>query len=98
MKNEKEQWINDVFESVKGSERAKPNTDLFTKIESQIDSEEAKIIPMRQWRMAVAAAVVILIMNVFAIQNFTQNNRMNADEIENETNQPLISNFNLYDL
>lgn len=99
MKNNKEKYITEVFDSLKGSKRAKPNPNLFAKIENRIFGEEAKIIPITQWRMAAAAAVVILAMNIFAIQNFSQNNQKGTGGIiTEESNQVLISNYNLYDL
>ena len=69
------------------------------KIESQLFAPEAKVIPMRQWRMAAAATVLLLILNVFSMRQYVQNNALNASEelvvVDNE--QSLISNYNLYE-
>lgn len=98
-KNDKEKWIEDVFDSMKGSQRAKPDSGLFAKIEGQIDAPEAKIIPMRQWNYAAAAAVLVLILNVFAMRQYTQNNELNANEmvVSDVSGQSLISNYKIYE-
>ena len=36
MKKEKDQWIDDVLESLEGSKRATPSPHLFSKIEENI--------------------------------------------------------------
>ncbi len=98
-KRDKEKWINDVFDSMKGSQRAKPNPDLFAKIEHQIDAPEAKVISMHQWRMVAAAAVILLVLNVFALREVPESNALNTDEllVENTSNQQLISNYKIYE-
>ena len=99
MNSDKEKWIEGVFGSLQGSRRAKPAVDLFAKIESQIDAQEAKIIPMPQWKIAIAAAAVILVMNVLALQNYVQSiDSQNSELITEEaSSQALISNYKLYE-
>jgi hypothetical protein len=99
MEKDKEKWIEEVFDSLKGSERAKPSADLFAKIENLIDAPEAKIIPMPQWRVAAAAAVAILFLNVFAVQQFRKINRLNNNElvVDSTSDQQLISNYKIYE-
>lgn len=98
MKNEKEKWIEEVFDSATGSRRAKPSEDLFAKIERQIDIPNAKIIPLGQWRVAVAAAVVILILNIFAISQFNKGYESSTSELANDpSSESLISNYKLYE-
>ncbi len=95
---EKEKWIDSVFESLEGSQRAKPQTDLFAAIESQLDAPEAKIIPVAQWRAGVAAAIIILVLNVFALQQFNQNRSLiqKGPLMEEDAGESLISNYKLY--
>lgn len=100
MKNEKEKWIQGVFDSMEGSERAKPSAQLFAKIEHQIDQEEgAKLISINQWRWSAAAAVVLLLVNVFAMRNLTQANMAVSDEftVGQDASQQLISNYKIYE-
>lgn len=99
MKKDKDKWIEDVLDSMKGSQRAKPSPELYAKIERQINAPEAKIVPMPQWSYAVAAAVLVLVLNVFAIRQFTQNNELNVSEIvvsSDDTSSSLISNYKIY--
>ena len=88
-----------IFESMKGSQRAKPNPELFGKIEAQIDRPEAKIVSMRFQQLAVATVVLLLMMNVFVLQQFSKNNASFAGEqMNSETQgQSLISNYKIYE-
>ena len=99
MQEDKEKWIDDVLGSLKGSQRAKPNPLLYAKIENQLDAPEIKIIPMRQWAYAITAAILVLVINVFAIQQFTQNNELDAGEmvVLETSSQSLISNYKIYE-
>lgn len=93
-KNEKEQWIDDVFDSWQGSARAVPNPDLFHRIEDQL----SVVVPMRTWRIASAAAAILLLINAFVIQQHFQNERPMAEEqMQQNSYSNLISNYNIYE-
>lgn len=96
---DKEKWIDDVFDSMKGSQRAKPSPELFSKIENQIYSPAATIIPIIKLRVAAAAAIMLLFFNVISIRQYAQKAQGDATEyiVESESDQQLISNFNLYE-
>jgi len=94
-KNDKEKWIDDVFDSVKGSDRAKPNSDLFGKILNEINAPDASIIPLFQLRMIAAAAVILLVLNIAILRQNIQNSNLNSDEWVTE-NTSVISNYNIY--
>ena len=98
MTEEKEKWIKEVFDSLQGSQRAKPADDLFARIEREINAG-AKIIPIYQWRAAAAAAAAILCLNIFAMQQYVQNNATDNKELmaNGVADQQLISNFNIYE-
>lgn len=99
MKEDKEKWIDDVFDSMQGRKRAKPRPGLFAQIEGQIDALETKVIPMRQWNYAVAAAILILVLNVFALRQYTKNNESTVSEmvVSDDSSQSLISNYKIYE-
>jgi hypothetical protein len=63
---DKEQWKNDVMVSLHGIKRAEPNPFLFTRIEAAITNQVAKVTP-KQWRLAIAFSIVILILNGWLI-------------------------------
>ena len=95
MKDDKEDWIENIVNSMKGSQRATPNADLLKKIEHQLDLPESRIIPMYQKRIAVAAAAVLLLLNLIEMRAYLRNSNKQP-LVEIESNQRLISNYNLY--
>lgn len=94
MEEREEIWINEVLDSTKGMQRAKPSDALFDKILKRVSTREAKIVRLPQLRIAVAAAAVIAILNFVAVKQYTNQDSF-ASESENETT--LISNYNLYE-
>ena len=47
-----------------------PRRDLFAGIEARIARPEAAVIPLRQYRSLVAAAVLLLLLNLVALQHY----------------------------
>ncbi len=99
MKPEKrEQWIDEVFQSMEGSRRAQPKPDLLARIEQRIDGEETRILPISLRRIAAVAAILLLMLNGFAISQFSQSSATMAEEPAGSVyDLPLISDYNLYD-
>ena len=99
MENDKEKWVDEVMGSLKGSERAKPAPDLFNRLESQLVKPNAHIVPAFRSRLAVAAAVVLLALNGFALSRYFANtNNMTSEAMVDRTdNQQLISNYKIYE-
>jgi hypothetical protein len=95
---DKEKWMDAILQSMRGSHRAKPRPELFAKIENQFYDPAAKVIPVFKLRVAAAAALFLLIFNVFSMRQYAQNAQSDTAEnlIESESDQQLISNFNLY--
>ena len=97
-KNEKEKWKEEVFDSIKGIKRAQPNAQLFEKIQANVAAPEAKIISLSQKRLAISAAILLLLTNAFVLQRYVQGNNTNAELVESSrVNQQLISNYNIYE-
>lgn len=96
---DKDKWIEDVFNSMEGSSRARPNSDLFERIEGQLNAPEAKFVPLRQWGLTAAAAILVLVINLFALRQFTQSNEFNTSEmvVSGASSQELISNYKIYE-
>lgn len=97
--DKKEEWINDVFNSTQGMQRSQAPIDLFDKIEARIDQKDAKIIPIQQWRAAAVAAVVLIAVNLFALQQYSQNNTSGLSIESNEyaDSQSFTSSYQLYE-
>ncbi len=65
---EKENWINEVFESTKGIQKAEPSPFLFEQITSRIQKgrEVVQTNPFLKWGLA-SLVLVILSLNVISI-------------------------------
>lgn len=98
MNDEKDKWMEEVFQSMKDSQRAKPHPELFTKIEEELTVSEVKVIPMSQWRIAVAAAVLLLFVNIASLLYYKQSDVMAYENIEKGStySESLISNYQIY--
>lgn len=98
MKNDK--WIEEIFDSLEGIKRAKPDINLYATIENQLFSEESKVIPINRLRIAAVAAILILLINVISLKVYTYSSN-SANTVESQTsnnyNQQLISNFKIYE-
>ena len=98
MKKDKEKWIDEVFDSIKGSQRAVPVDGLFAKIENRIDHSEAKVISIQQWSVAAAVAVGLLFLNAVAIYRYTKSEIHGTSlTMEKVDQQGLISNYKIYE-
>lgn len=99
MNDEKEKWMEDVFQSMKGSQRAKPRPDLLVKIQNRIGVVDAKIVPLRQWRYVTAAAILLLLIDMSALVYFSQHNQVNYEDVAvvDTYNQSLISSYQIYE-
>ncbi|MEZ4888238.1 MAG: hypothetical protein R3E32_26145 [Chitinophagales bacterium] len=100
MSKEKEKWKDAVLNSLEGIKRAEPNAVLFEKITQRIErnGSPSQIVPMNRVKMAAAAAILLLALNVFSITNYFKTNK--SIQTENTIYQDvpsLISNYNLYD-
>ncbi len=95
----KEKWKEEVINSMKGSRRAVPPPDLLARIEANIDASQARVFPIRRWSYVVAAALLLILLNVFAMRQMMLTNTSSGIEqvAGNDAEQILISNFNLYE-
>lgn len=99
MSDAKEKWMEKVFRSMKGSQRATPSPELFAKIKGQVTGSITKVVPMYQWKYAVAAAALILLVNTAALFYYSNDNGIsyeNAVAVDTY-NQSLISTYQIYE-
>lgn len=94
MSENKEQWMEDVFNSMKGSKRMQPSADLFAKIENEIS--KSKVIPLFQWKYATAAAAIVIFVNVTSILYYTQKIETNDNTVSAMYDQSLITTYQIY--
>lgn len=99
MDEEKEKWMENVLNSMSGSQRAKPRPELLKKIQSKIGASETKVVPLRQWKYAVAAAILILLMNTITWVYVNQPNPIRNESVTvvDTYNQTLIRSFQIYE-
>ena len=100
MEEKKQKWVSEVFKSLEGSKRAQPPEDLLGKLEKELfHPSTAKVLPLPQWRMAAVAAVLLLLLNVFALQQFSQATDYQGSELGQSevVRDKLISNYKLYE-
>lgn len=100
MNIEKDKWKKAVLESMKDSQKAKPRPELYGMVEKQIFSQPIQLIPIHQWKKYVAAASVVLLLNISAIFYYSQNkiiplsSEMVATYIDSET---FITSYQIYE-
>lgn len=92
--DKKEQWANEVLQSLEGIQRAKPNANLFAEITAKLPKKTVKIIPLKRLRWAAVAACVIIAANIYVfssgINQTQQNITTNAEEYG------LVTDYALY--
>ncbi|MFK7926341.1 MAG: hypothetical protein AB8H47_30620 [Bacteroidia bacterium] len=93
MNNEKEKWIDEVVESMKGSQRAEPRSGLFAEIQGQITA-----IPIYNWKNYAAAAALIILLNTAVLVLYTRNDKASISEAESISlyNEPINISFQIY--
>ena len=96
MKSDKDKWIAGVLGSLEGGKRAVPPTELFARSQQKIAKPEAKIVPIGSYRFAAAAAVLLLVLNVFVLHQYSKAPGSYTNEQVTVSSESLISDFNLY--
>lgn len=84
----------EILRSMQGAKRARPERDLFRDIEQVLNEDSGKVVPFLPRVVAVAAAVLLLGMNIFAIQNIVQ---APTDDMSNPRSVGLISDYKIYE-
>ena len=88
--------IFDILNSTKGSQRAKPSEGLFVKIQREIREADTFIIPLPRLKWAVAAAILLLVINGLVVQQNYKTHKIDAIA-EPAEDESIISNYTLYD-
>ncbi|GAB5554838.1 MAG: hypothetical protein Sapg2KO_44290 [Saprospiraceae bacterium] len=99
MNDEKEKWMEEVLQSMKGIQRAKPMPELLTKIENQIASSKMEVVHLRQLRYVAAIIVLLLFVDTIALVYDNQNQQPNNEDVAvmDTYNQSLISSYQIYE-
>jgi len=96
--DDKEKWIQKILNSTEGYQKSQAPPDLFNKIEQRLDQTTGKIIPIHQWRVAAAAAIILMVLNLFGLRQYIQNNSSDTTTMEQKyaSNEPISSTYQLY--
>lgn len=99
MKNSETEWIDEVMGSVQDIRRVAPHPDLFERIEMGLDEPIPLSSGRNFLRFAAAAAVLVLALNIFAVQRNFQTGPNPGSEAQVEQSDSYLdlqSNYNLY--
>lgn len=96
MKRDGQFELDDALKQLRKLPRATPPPGLLGRIEARIGKAEAKVIPMRQWRMLAAAACVLVALNVTALANYLNDSSGPTAQYQ-ASDDLLISDFQLYE-
>ncbi|MEM7572120.1 MAG: hypothetical protein AAF433_04435 [Bacteroidota bacterium] len=99
MKQSANKWIDEVMNSLEGSRRAEPPASLLTKIEAELSRESIARIPVKNLRWLMAAAVLLLSINLISLriaQAERQHPAMNV-VLANEEVESLLPTYILYE-
>ncbi len=92
--NKKEQWANEVLDSLNGIKKASPDSDLFNKIVAQLPTENStKIIPLSYLSWVAVAACLIICVNIYVF-NATLNTTKQEQELVTTTT--VLSDYSIY--
>jgi hypothetical protein len=79
---EKEQWKDEVMNSLRGMNKAEPNAFLFTRIEAKMQ----KTVMMPRWQLSLSAIVLALLLAANALIVF---------KTAKKSNQPAANEYSL---
>lgn len=97
MKEDKDQWMEEVFLSMKDSKKAIPRSLLFGQIENEIESLNGSSIPMQLINKYVIVAALLLMLNIAAILYYNQNKEIVSQDVAAAEiyNESLITSYQL---
>lgn len=100
MKNlNSEEWMEEVLGSMQGRKEVMPSRDLFADIESRIDQPETRIFSFSHKMLSMAAAILLICLNIFAMNAYGIFENDNAVVVSSEARigSELISDFKIYE-
>lgn len=96
MKTDGHDELEEMLEQLKSLPRAKPSPNLLGRIESRIARAEAKVIPLAQWRLSAAAALVVVSLNVYALTAYANGSNGQTASSDYDASS-LVSDYQLYE-
>lgn len=91
--NQKEQWANEVLQSLAGIKRAEPSVDLFVKISKRLPKEKlTKIIPLNRLIWIASAVCIVIALNIYVVRT-----EMNSTHYSKNNEIELLNNYSIYE-
>lgn len=97
MKTDKEKWVEEVFKSTEGMVKSVPHSRVFENIQKQIQIQEFPLLPMRGWKMAAAAILLLCTLNIFTLANYMNRSSNTSNNTFELADHSIISNFDFYE-
>jgi len=93
MKNKKEQWANEVLNSLAHLQKAEPDADLFDKIAAQLPQIKCtKTIPLKRLLWIATAACIAIAVNIYVLSA-----KIKSDQNNLSANVSLINDYSIYE-
>lgn len=92
---DKEKWIESVWKSMEGSQRAQPDPALLQRIQGALFTPKTEMLPISFLRMAAAACVLLVAVNVAVLLNYAQTQNSNYTDTTEDT--ALLTDFQIYE-
>lgn len=86
--DKKEQWADEVIQSLEGIKKVTPSDALFDKILQQLPAKQVVVIPLKRLAWVATAACVMIAINVIALSHLES--KTVTEPVE------LLSNYNIY--
>lgn len=98
MKEEQEQWLDEILQSAQKKKVVAPSAALFESIQLELEKEPTLVLSHWTKTWVAAAALLIGLLNVFAFQQILSSNYMsNADTELSSNYESLVSDYNFYE-
>ena len=93
---DKDKWIENIYNSMRGSQRAQPQSNLFSKIERQIQGAKIKVLPRLVFQYVAVAASLLVIINVTAVISYNEPTNKPTPSTKASEDNTLINSFQIY--
>lgn len=93
---EADKWINEIFNSVEGMQKAEPSPYLYSKIQTRLKSTLEEKIPIRRAFLSMTSLAILLVINVLFVKPGVKNTESDESKEEIIYEQQLMNSDQLY--
>jgi hypothetical protein len=88
--------VDKVLASMQGAKRAKPSKLLWQKIVQKLPQDSIGKLSNQQIKWFAVAASLLVFINIFAFQIFTNNSTNSFNKLESQYDNQVFTTYNLY--